>query len=77
MSAESGIRQRTIRVGRQTTSVTLEDEFWMGLRDLARSAGATITQTVTAIDAAKTRSNLSSSIRVAVLEYYKRSPAIP
>ena len=65
------IKKRSILVRNQKTSVTLEEEFWQCLKDIARSRHATLTELVGAIDGGRTSSNLSSAIRVFVLDYYR------
>jgi predicted DNA-binding ribbon-helix-helix protein len=65
------IAKRTITIDNHKTSVTLEDEFWSGLREVARLKNATLRSLVTQIDDARGRNNLSSAIRVFVLNYYR------
>jgi len=65
------IAKRTITIDNHKTSVTLEDEFWSGLREVARRKNATLRSLVTQIDDARGRNNLSSAIRVFVLNYYR------
>ena len=65
------IAKRTVTIDNHKTSVTLEDEFWSGLREVARRKNATLRSLVTQIDDARGRNNLSSAIRVFVLNYYR------
>ncbi len=53
------------------TSVSLEPEFWEGLKDIARARASTVNDVVAEIDRHRS-GNLSSAIRVHVLEHYRR-----
>lgn len=63
--------KRSIAVGSRKTSVSLEDGFWEGLRDIAKSRQTTLSSLVEAIKAEHPRNNLSSAIRLFVLEHYR------
>ena len=67
----SAISKRTITIDGHKTSVTLEDEFWTGLREIARKKNATLRSLVTQIDDGRVRNNLSSAIRVFVLNHFR------
>jgi predicted DNA-binding ribbon-helix-helix protein len=67
----STIFKRTITIDGHKTSVTLEDEFWMGLREIARHKNTTLRSLITQIDDARERNNLSSAIRVFVLNHFR------
>ncbi len=67
----SVISKRTITIDGHKTSVTLEDEFWYGLREIARRKNATLRFLITQIDDARERNNLSSAIRVFVLNHFR------
>jgi predicted DNA-binding ribbon-helix-helix protein len=67
----SAISKRTITIDGHKTSVTLEDEFWMGLREIARRKNATLRSLITQIDDSRVRNNLSSAIRVFVLNHFR------
>jgi predicted DNA-binding ribbon-helix-helix protein len=71
------IKKRSIVVRNQKTSVTLEQEFWQCLKDIARSRQTTLTELVGLIDAGRNTSNLSSAIRVFVLDHYREPTAVP
>lgn len=70
----SGMRavvQRSITFGGRKTSVTLEDAFWEALKEIAYSRRMTISDLVREIDAQRRHNNLSSAIRLFVLEFYR------
>ena len=51
--------------------MTLEEPFWAGLRQIAGKRGYTISRLVARIASESTSPNLSSTIRIYVLEYFK------
>jgi predicted DNA-binding ribbon-helix-helix protein len=68
---KSLIKRRTVAVGRLKTSVSLEDEFWKSLREVADKRGETLSHLVATIDRSRRFDNLSSAIRLFILEFYK------
>ena len=68
---QSGIVKRSVVIKGHKTSLTLEDAFWSGLWEIARSRGYTMGGLVAQIDSERVGPNLSSAIRMHVLEYYK------
>jgi predicted DNA-binding ribbon-helix-helix protein len=52
------------------TCVSLEEAFWKCLRKIARERDETLSSLVSRIDANRQNANLSSAIRVFILEYY-------
>ena len=65
----SAVVKRSVAVGGHRTSVSLEDEFWAQLKVIAGAKQTTLSQLIAQIDAGRERRNLSSAIRVYVLEY--------
>jgi predicted DNA-binding ribbon-helix-helix protein len=72
------IKRSIIRNGHKS-SVSLEDEFWEGLREIAGREGVTVSALVGTIDHGPNRRNLSSAIRVFVLDHFRRNgaPSLP
>ena len=66
----SAIIKRSVVINARKTSVSLEDEFWNALKDIARMRRATLSQALSAINADRHQRNLSSAIRLHVLGYY-------
>ena len=64
----SGVIKRSIAVGGHKTSITLEDAFWARLKDIARSRNMTLSEIIGYIDSRRNQPNLSSTIRLFVLE---------
>lgn len=76
---KSTIRKRSLDIAGHKTSVSLEDGFWSALKEIARYEGVTVFELATRIDKRRTavsKSNLSSAIRLFVLDHYvrRRSP---
>jgi predicted DNA-binding ribbon-helix-helix protein len=63
--------KRSIILGGHKTSVSMEKEFWTAFREIAKERGLTIANLVTSLGADRQNRNLSSTIRVFVLEHYR------
>ena len=62
------MKKRSITIAGHATSITLEDEFWAALKTIADARSVSMNALVTDIDARKGNKNLSSALRVFVLE---------
>jgi predicted DNA-binding ribbon-helix-helix protein len=69
---KSQVAKRSIVVAGHKTSVSLEDAFWNGLKEIAGRRDITLSDLVAAIDAQRHHGNLSSAIRLFVLEFYRQ-----
>jgi predicted DNA-binding ribbon-helix-helix protein len=68
----SAVLKRSIVIAGHKTSVSLEDEFWDSLKEIAGARGMTLGELVAAIDAnRRNHANLSSAIRLFVLDFYR------
>lgn len=66
------MRKRSVVIaGRHSTSITLEDEFMQELENIASMQKKTLNQLITEIDSERTSPNLSSAIRIYVLNTLK------
>jgi len=72
----STIIKRSVAIGGHKTSVSLEDVFWQSLREIAEQRGTTLSSVLDDIDAHRKNSNLSSHIRMFVLDY-SRARGLP
>ena len=72
---KSLVVKRSIVIDGHKTSVSLEEAFWKSLRKIAHERGDTLTRLVTSIDVNRETANLSSCLRVFVLEFYKDQSA--
>lgn len=68
---KSPVVKRSIVITGHKTSVSLEDAFWTSLKDIAASRNMTLSELVAAIDADRRQGNLSSAIRLFVLDHYR------
>ena len=57
--------------GRHATSVSLEEEFYDDLLKIASAQNVSCNKLITQIDSERTTDNLSSAVRLYVLQYYK------
>jgi predicted DNA-binding ribbon-helix-helix protein len=73
---KSEIAKRSVIIGSRKTSVSLEDAFWQGLRDIAASRQVTLSHLIAGIDTERQHGNLSSAIRLFVLDHHKKSTAL-
>lgn len=64
------MRKHSVVIAGHRTSVSLETAFWSGLKEIAEHRGISVNRLVETIDAAR-GTNLSSAIRVFVLQCYK------
>lgn len=65
---KSLVVKRSVVIGGHKTSVSLEDAFWQGLKEIAGNRHATLSSVVSDIDSAREEGNLSSAIRLFVFE---------
>ena len=68
---KSPVVKRSIVIAGHKTSVSLEDAFWNGLKEIAVGRDMTLSDLVAAIDAERQHGNLSSAVRLFVLEFYR------
>ena len=72
---KSLIIKRSIVVNGYKTSVSLEDAFWKGLKEIADDRDVTLSDLVSTIDTDRQQGNLSSAIRLFVLDYFRTRAA--
>ena len=74
MSSDSPrILKRSIAVAGHRTSVSLEAAFWEALREIAGARGVSVQRLVGEVDASRGSQNLSSALRVFVLQTVRRT----
>ena len=69
---ESPIVKRSIVLAGHKTSVSLEDAFWEGLKEIAKTSRKTLSDLVGSIDTDRKHGNLSSALRLFVLGHYQK-----
>jgi predicted DNA-binding ribbon-helix-helix protein len=72
---KSSIPRRSIRLNGHKTGLTLEDEFWNALKEIAGQRTIYLSHLVAAINEQSGHANLSSALRLFVLDYYQRPTA--
>jgi predicted DNA-binding ribbon-helix-helix protein len=70
---KSLIRKRSIVFNGQKTTLSLEDEFWNALKEIAAKRGMHMSQLLAEIDGRREHANLSSAIRLFVLDCYRQA----
>ena len=68
---KSQVMKRSVVIDGHKTSICLEDAFWNSLKAIAQTQGATVAKTVTTIDETRNQANLSSAIRLFVLDWFR------
>src|SRR5258707_10879110 len=68
---KSPVVKRSIVIAGHKTSVSLEDAFWQGLKQIAAGRNLTLSDLGASIDHDRRQGNLSSAIRLFVLDHYR------
>ena len=66
---KSSVIKRSIVIDGHKTSVSLENAFWKDLKEIAQTQQSTLSKLVATIDERRQQGNLSSAIRLFVLEH--------
>jgi len=74
---KSPVVKRSIVVAGHKTSVSLEEAFWSGMKEIALLRSLTLSELVGEIDGGRQQGNLSSAIRLFVLDYFRSRATIP
>ena len=68
---KSSVVKRSIVIDGHKTSVSLEDPFWTELKNIAHARQLTLSELIGKIEAMREQSNLSSAIRLFVLQHFR------
>ena len=68
--------KRSFSIAGHRTSISLEAPFWEALQVLSAEAGLSLAQLVATIDGQRGRTNLSSAVRVYILDHYRSRAAL-
>jgi predicted DNA-binding ribbon-helix-helix protein len=68
---KSTVVKRSVKIDGHTTSVSLEDAFWKALKEIAGGRNTTLAELVTSINTTREHANLSSAIRLFILNYFR------
>ena len=65
-------RKHSLTLGGHRTSVSLEDDFWNGFKEIATARGLGLNELAREIDASRAPgTGLATAIRLAVLQFYR------
>ena len=68
---KSPVLKRSIVIASHKTSVSLEDAFWKGLKEIAGGRDSSLSGLVDTINTERQHGNLSSAIRLFVLDHFR------
>jgi predicted DNA-binding ribbon-helix-helix protein len=74
---KSPVVKRSIVIAGHKTSVSLEEAFWKCLKEIATARDLTLSDLVASIDTDRREGNLSSAIRLFVLDHFRGLTARP
>ena len=68
---KSLVIKRSVVIDGHKTSISLEDAFWRGLKEIAGIRKMTLSDLISSIDAERKHANLSSAIRLFILDFHR------
>jgi predicted DNA-binding ribbon-helix-helix protein len=71
---QSSIVKHCVVIAGHKTSISLEEAFWRALKDIAETQRTPLNNLVSRISTERTTGNLSSAIRLFVLDQYYQTP---
>jgi predicted DNA-binding ribbon-helix-helix protein len=72
----SNVRKRSVTIGGAPTTIAMEDAFWHELRRMAEARKQTVPKLIMEIKEMTRDAELSSAVRVFVLQHARQRPAI-
>jgi predicted DNA-binding ribbon-helix-helix protein len=72
---KSPVVKRSVVVNGHKSSVSLEEGFWSGIKEIAAGRNMPLSDLVSEIDKNRQQGNLSSALRLYVLEFYQKRSA--
>ena len=72
---KSPVVKRSIVIAGHKTSVSLEEPFWQALKDIAAKHRMPLCDLINSIDTERQHRNLSSALRLFVLNHYQARAA--
>ena len=70
-AVKSAVAKRSVVIGGHKTSVSLEEPFWNEVRSIAEASRVSVSNLLQKIDGERQNANLSSAIRVYVLQHVR------
>jgi predicted DNA-binding ribbon-helix-helix protein len=74
---KSPVAKRSIILNGHKTSVSLEEAFWSSMKEISAGRDMTLSELVSEIDANRQQGNMSSAIRLFVLNHFVARSASP
>ncbi len=74
---KSAIVKRSVILNGHKTSISLENEFWLCLREIVDQKKVKLSVLLRQIDNERSHANLSSAVRVFVLNHMRSQAAVP
>jgi predicted DNA-binding ribbon-helix-helix protein len=68
---KTAVTKRSVVISGHKTSVSLEDEFWQSLKEIVNGRNETLSDLIAGIDSQRLDGNLSSAIRLFVLNHFR------
>ena len=68
---QSPVRKRSIVINGHKTSISLEDAFFSALKEISKQRRSSLAELITEVDRTRTEGNLSSALRLFVLDFYR------
>lgn len=62
------MKKRSVNIHGHQTSISMEEEFWVALKDIAETEELSTNKLIANIDDARENNNLSSAIRIYILK---------
>ena len=75
-AAGERIRKHSVKIAGHSTSLSLEGAFWDALKQVAAGRGLSLNALIEEIDCGRS-TNLSSAVRVFLLNHYRSSATAP
>lgn len=69
------MHKRSLTIAGHRTSIALEPEFWDALGAIAEARGLGLAALIAEIDETRQSANLSSALRVTILDWYRQDKA--
>jgi predicted DNA-binding ribbon-helix-helix protein len=68
---QTTIHKRSVLISGRKTSVSLEDQFWQAVQDIAQEKKISVRDMIDGINKSRIHKNLSSAVRLYVLQHYQ------
>lgn len=68
---QSPVRKRSIVINGHKTSISLEDAFFGALKEISKQRRSSLAELISEVGRTRTGGNLSSALRLFVLDFYQ------